>query len=88
MCCFRIETAFGKEQGNLLFVTPLSLRAVRILLALMGDFTTSQSVCKKQASLKSIILLAFIIRAIKTTYKNANVSSEYLVAPKLAIAQF
>lgn len=88
MCCFRIETALRKEQGNLLFVTPLSLRSARMLLALMGDFTTSQSVCKNQVSLKSSILLAFMISTIKTTYKNVNVSFEYLVAPKLAVAQF
>ena len=54
----------------------------------MGGFITSQSACKNQVSLKSIILLAFTIKTIKTTYKNVNVSFEYPVAPKLAIAQF
>lgn len=50
----------------------------------MGDFITFQSVCKSQVSLKSIILLAFIIRSIKTTYMNVSVSFEYLIAPQMA----
>lgn len=48
---------------------------------------TFQCVCKNQVSLKSIILLTFIIRAIKTTYKNISVALAYLVAPKLATVQ-
>lgn len=61
------------------------LQSVRMLLALMGDFITSQSVCKNQVFLRSIIWLTFIIRTIKTTNKNVRVSFEYLVAPELSL---
>jgi hypothetical protein len=64
LCCFEIQSTLKEEQGTLLFVTHC-LHPVRMLLALMGDFITLQSVCKN-------------------TYKNVNVSFEYLVAPKLA----
>lgn len=66
--CLQIHSTFTKEQGALVFLTPLSLHSIRMLLTLMGDFITSQSMYKIQVSLKTIILLTFIIRTIKPTY--------------------
>jgi hypothetical protein len=83
LCCFETQSTLGGQGAYSL--SHNRLHSVRTLLALMGGFIASQSMCKNQVSLKSITWLAFIIRTIKTTNKNVSVSFEHLVTPKLSL---